>query len=129
MDFEGIIDCIFINKDKYWKICDEDKEKNFFIINKKFSRRYPKIAQLFNDKNVDKSSAMDRWYLFFKDTKGIPQWYWGNKIKNKKISYIPDNDINEIKKRLYLKDEDIKFLYKYYKDDLNKYIKKIKKYY
>lgn len=129
MDFKEIIDCIFINKDKYWEISDDDKEKNFFIINRKFSRNYPKIAQFFNDKNIDKPSSLDKWYFFFKNEKRIPQWYWGNKNKNKiSKKYLPETQIFELRERLDLSEYDIKFLYEYYNDDLKKYLKKIEQY-
>lgn len=128
MDFKEIIDCIFINKDKYWTISDEDKEKNFFIINRKFSRSYPKIAQFFNDENIDKKSALDRWFFLFKNQKRIPQWYWGNKNKKKKKNInIPQHQIDNLCNRLNLKESDIKFIYNNYNDELNKYIKRIKK--
>lgn len=126
MDFKGIIDCIFINKNKYWEISDEDKEKNFFIINRKFSRNHPKVAQLFNDKNVDKSSALDRWFYFFENQNRIPQWYWGNKenrsAKKEKVFGF------ELIERENLKENDVLFLNKFYKEELNKEIKKIKRY-
>lgn len=130
MDFKEIIDRIFINKDKYWEISDEDKEKNFFIINRKLSRNYPKIAQFFNDKYIDKPSAIDKWFYFLKNEKRIPQWYWGNKnkIKNKKNDFLNENNILILKERLDLKDNDINFLYKNYNQELNEYLKKIKKY-
>ncbi len=79
MDFKEIVNCIFINKNKYWEISDEDKEKNFFIINRKFSRKYPNIADLFNNKNIDKSLALDKWFYFFENQNKIPDWYWGKK--------------------------------------------------
>ena len=67
MDFIGIVDCIFHNKKKYWEITDEDKEKNFFIINQKFSRKFPKIGQFLNDKTLDKPTSLDKWFFHFED--------------------------------------------------------------
>jgi len=125
MDFRDIIDCIFINKQKYWKILDSDKEKNFFIINKKFSRMYPEIAQIFNYKNMDKSIALDKWFFHFRDKKSIPQWYW-----NKKKSKINKDKIigYELIERENISENDLLFLNKYYKIELKKEILKIKKY-
>ena len=36
------------------KITVEEKEKNFFIFNRYFSKMYPEQAQLLNLKNIDK---------------------------------------------------------------------------
>ena len=85
-DFTHIVDFIFKNQSDYKKLSNEDKEKFFFIINRKLARKYPKHAQFFNNKNIDKSNALDLWYYFFlkKGAKGIPSWYWGNKKKTKK---------------------------------------------
>jgi hypothetical protein len=126
-DFKEIVNCIFVNKDKYWEISDEDKESNFFIINRKFSRKYPKIASFLNSKYVDKPTALDRWFLFFKNQHGIPQWYWGNKTIRKKKNTI-NKYYTSVMIRENLKEEDIKFLDKYYLDELKNEIKKIKKY-
>jgi hypothetical protein len=128
MDFKQIVDRIFINRDKYWEISDEDKEKNFFIINRKFARKYPQIAQFFNFKSVNKSDAMDRWYFVFENSNRIPFWYWGNKSKKEKKKYLPESDVEMLRVRLDLKESDIKFLYEYYNSELNDYIKKIKSY-
>jgi len=125
MNFKEIIDCIFHNKKRYWEVTDDDKEKNFFIINQKFSRRYPKIGQMFNDKNIDKPSSLDRWFFFFENQYSIPQWYWGkrgNKGKKEKIYGY------ELIERENLKEDDIIFLNRNFKDELNKEVRKIKRY-
>lgn len=125
MDFKEIIDCIFHNKRKYWEVTDEDKVKNFFIINQKFARNYPKIGQFFNDKNIDKSSALDRWFFFFENQHSIPQWYWGKKGNKGKKEKIHGYELIE---RENLKENDIIFLNRNFKDELNQELKKIKKY-
>ena len=125
MDFIGIVDCIFHNKKKYWEITDEDKEKNFFIINQKFSRKFPKIGQFLNDKTLDKPTSLDKWFFHFEDQHSIPQWYWGkkgNKGKKEKINGY------ELIERENLKENDIIFLNRNFKNELNKEVRKIKRY-
>jgi hypothetical protein len=126
MDFKDIVDIIFNKKKDYYKILDSDKEKNFFIINRKFSRKYPEMANYFNNKNIDKSSALDKWYYFFINQHGIPAWYWGNK-KNKKNNDKINGYI--LIERENLTKNDLIFINKYYSSDLKNEIKKIKKYY
>jgi len=125
MDFKDIVDRIFNKKDRYYEISNVDKEKNFFIINRKFSRKYPKIAQFFNNNNIDKSIAIDKWYDFFKNEYRIPQWYWGNKKKRTPITKLIGYELME---REDLSKSDIVFINKYYKVELNTEIKKIKRY-
>lgn len=131
MDFIEIVNCIFINKKKYWEIPDEDKEKNFFIINKKFSRQYPKISNFFNNKKIDKPTALDRWYFFFENVHRIPQWYWGNNTKKNKKSNkkdLTEKQTKQICERINIKPSDVEFIQDNYEDELKKYLKKIRRY-
>jgi len=129
IDFIQIIDIIFKNKMNYKKLDNIDKENNFFIINRKFAVKYLKQAQFFNSKHIDKASAMDMWYLFFKNTKQIPYWYWNsksNKKKEKTLISVPDKKI--LIEHFDLSTDDYNFLYKYYLDDLLFELKKIKRF-
>jgi hypothetical protein len=126
-DFKYIVNCIFINKNKYKEITSKEKESSFFIINRKFSIKYPKIANFFNNKNIDKSLSIDKWFDFFKNYNNIPFWYWSNKKSKTKIN-LKQSDLNLLKERLNISEHDINFLYKYYNKDIVSYLKKIKKY-
>ena len=84
-DFIQIVDRIFLNKNAYHEISDDDKINAFFIINRKFAKEYPEIASKFNHKYIDKASAIDMWFEFFKDTQKIPAWYWDPKDRQKKV--------------------------------------------
>ena len=57
---------IFNDKNSWNTVTDEEKELNFFILNKKFSLGFPKQAMFFNDKNIDKATVMDIWFNYFK---------------------------------------------------------------
>lgn len=127
MNFKEIVDRIFIHKDRYAEITDEDKIANFFIINRKLSIGFPEIAAKFNHKNIDKASAIDLWNQHFKNTYRIPDWYWPPKnrvkpTKNKKGNY------DLIKERDELKDFEMDFLEKYYEKDLKLEMKKLSKF-
>jgi len=126
MDFKDIVNSIFINRSRYSKISDEDKEKNFFIINRKFSRNYPKVAQFFNNKSINKCDAVDRWFMLFENERRIPQWYWGNRNKKQKSNNLSNNQILLMMEKLELPENDVLFLNKYYKEDLDKEIKRYK---
>jgi len=132
IDFMQTVDIIFGNrrsKSDWKKLSDEDKETNFFIINRKFAVKYLKQAQYFNSRSIDKASALDMWYLFFRNTKGTPYWYWaksnGSKKEKSKISG-PDSVL--LMERFELSDTDYDFLYKYHLEDLQYELKKLKRF-
>ena len=132
IDFMQTVDIIFGNrrsKSDWKKLTVEDKENNFFIINRKFAVKYLKQAQFFNNKNVDRASALDVWYLFFRNAKGTPYWYWakssGTKKEKSKISG-PDRAL--LLDRMNLSEFDYDFLYKFYLEDLQYELKKIKRF-
>lgn len=129
IDFIQTANIIFKDKKSYSKLSDKDKENNFFILNRKFSVGKYKQAQFFNSKFIDKASAMDIWYLFFKNQNGIPFWYWRPKNKNKKEkNNLSNSDKNLLLENTELDSDDIDFLFKYYKDNLNYQIKKLKRF-
>ena len=129
-DFTHIVDFIFKSKNEYAKLSDEDKEKNFFIVNRKFARSYPTHAQFFNKKGMDKASAMDIWYQFFikMRTNGVPSWYWGPKKTPKEKPLISKDEKEFLKEFYVIKDKDVDFLVKYYPDDVLEEVKKYKKF-
>lgn len=130
-DFTHIVDFIFKKQSEYKRLSNEDKEKFFFIINRKLARKFPIHAQFFNKKNIDKSNALDIWYYFFvkKGTNGIPTWYWGNKKKKEKENeLIKKDDILLLCNFYNLKENDINFLIKYYPEYILEETKKIKKF-
>ena len=123
-----VADCIFVNKNKYSELTDDDKISSFFILNKKFSFKYPKIAQFLNHKSIDKASAMDQWFIHFKSVQGIPGWYWKTKSKKDTEKVKKDKSYDKVAKRYELKEEEIKFLIKQFKKDLDKELKRIELY-
>jgi len=132
IDFMQTVDIIFgnrRNKSDWKKLTNEDKEANFFIINRKFAVKYLKQAQFFNNKSVDRVSAMDVWYLFFRNAKGTPWWYWAKsnapKKAKKKISG-PDSQL--LMERFDLNENDYDFLYDHHLEDLQYELKKIKRF-
>ena len=56
-----------IKRGNWSAITEDDKNKNFFIFNRYFSKMYPEQAQLLNLKNIDKVVGMELWYQFMKN--------------------------------------------------------------
>ena len=123
----GISKVMFSNN-KNWKyVTDVQKEQFFFIFNRYFSRKYPELAQLLNQKDINKSQGLDLWASFVKD-KPYPQWFWP---KVKKSPKSEDNQpyLFDIMKTHNLKECELDFLIKNYPEEIDeeiKYLKQIK---
>jgi len=130
IDFITLGNIIFKNKDKYKFITDDDKERNFFILNRKFAYSDVKKAQFFNNKNIDKSSSLDIWFNIFSKSTNVPSWYWKTKLKKstKSTSKFKKVEIEDIKDRYELNDSDIDFLILYHEEDMKHTIKRLKKF-
>ena len=129
VDFITLANIIFKDKDKYEFVSDEEKENNFFVLNRKFAYKYLKQAKFFNNKDIDKPSAIDIWYqIFYKTTNGTPQWWWKTKQQAKPKSEFNNAEIKMVKQFYKFTDKDINFLIKYYPDKLREDIKRIKKF-
>lgn len=123
-------DYLFKQKNKYDELTNEDKETFFFIMNRKFARQYPKHAQFFNNKIVDKASAMDIWYQFFikKRINYIPQWYWFKMTKKTDKSILKKEQADFFKEFYDIRNEDLAFIEEHYIEELKLEVKKFKKF-
>lgn len=126
-DLRLVSKAMFYKKD--WdKIPDEEKESCFFIFNRYFSKKYPEMSQLLNNKTIDKVAAMDLWYHFMKD-KPYPKWFW-SKSKSIEKPKVPNKDFQLLLQRLNLKKTDIDYLienhYDFVKEEI-KYWKSLEK--
>jgi len=129
-DFMHVADFIFKKKEDYRNLSDEDKEKAFFMINRKFARGFPKNAEFFNKKSFDKPSAVDIWYHFFikKRVQGVPDWYWGLKKEAKSKSIATKDDIEFLMTYYDIKEQDVHFLMEHYPEDVIEELKKYHKF-
>ena len=130
VDFITLANIIFKDKDKFKFVTDEEKESNFFMLNRKFAIKYLKQAQFFNNKNINKSSSIDVWYQVFYSIKGTPAWWWQTKqpAKAKIKSEFNNADLKLVKEYYSISDKDIDFLIKYYSEKLKDDIKRLKKF-
>lgn len=142
IDFMKNVDIIFQRKQEYKKITEQEKKDNFFMVNRKFAiggKNKIKIngkdcdiyrlAQFFNNKHVDKLSAMDLWVLYFKNQTSIPVWYWAkNTLKKEKESKITKADRELFINTEKISQKDFDFMVKHYPDDVEHEIKKLKRF-
>ena len=124
MTFKDIVDAMFAQKTKWVYITNKDKEEFFFIFNRFMSKQYPKQANYFNDKTIDKASAMDIWFSFLKSEVRTPYWFWKGATK-KKAPVIKDWKL--IEEYYEASIEDIYYWCEMFPDDVKSEIKRIKK--
>lgn len=126
MDLFEFIKTLF-NRDASWeKIKTYDKSKNFFMINRFMSINFPMQANLFNNRSISSSAAIDSWrdvlnrlyikppgWMYTKTKKresnkskkypersSIEKWIKLNKLSNKDfesmLEIMEEETINEI---------------------------------
>jgi len=130
-EMKHVVDFILKDKSNFKNLSDEDKEKFFFIVNRKFARKYPKHAEFFNVKGIDKASAIDIWYSFFikERTTNIPDWYWFKQAPSKKQkSSLKSDEIEYIMDIYDITEDDVYYIEKNNPDDLKLEILKYKKF-
>lgn len=115
-----------IKRGNWETITVEEKEKNFFIFNRYFSKRYPEQAQLLNLKNIDKVVGMELWYQFMKN-EPYPSYFWSKSEKSDKPILAP-KDYKMLLVSLKVKPDDLDYLiekhYEFVKEELS-YLKKV----
>lgn len=122
MDFKTIVNCMFQNKTQWQSLSDTDKEEFFFIVNRFMAKKYPVHAQKFNDKHIDKATAMDIWFMFMKRETRVPFWFWKGPTKKKDPEIkgwqlvMEFNDLNM---------QDIYTLCEMFPDDVKEEVKRI----
>lgn len=122
-----IANAMFKKKSDWEKLTDEDKELNFFIFNRYFSKKFPEKSQLLNQKGIDKVTGMNLWYYFMLD-KPYPNWFW-SKSEDESISeesIISDKDFSFLLERLKLDEFNLNSLIKYYPDLIEEELKYLK---
>jgi len=130
-EFKHVTDFIFKKKSEYKKLSDEDKEKTFFMVNRKLARGMPYFAEFLNKKSMNRATSMDIWFNYFvkKRFVDVPKWFYfklGGKTK-KKSSLKPD-EREFLMNILDIEERDIVFLLEYYPDDVKAELKKFRKF-
>lgn len=123
MNFKEIVDTIFYKKRDWEYVEDETKESIFFIFNRYMAKKYPRQAQFFNKRDVDKATAMDIWFQFLQKETRVPFWFWKGSTK-KKVPKIPDYELLQEFHKMNI--NDIYFLYEMFPKETKAEIKRLK---
>ena len=118
---------LFVNRSEWGSISDQEKNENFFIFNRYFSKRYPHLSQMLNHKEQDKSIGLDIWFKFM-ENKPYPKWFWS---KSEKKNFKEDSEYKKFLKEIKgFDDRDSDFLIKFFPDQVEEefdYYKKLQK--
>ena len=115
---------MFQEREKWKFVSDEQKESFFFIFNRYFSKKYPQLSQLLNQKDINKSDGMDMWFNFMKD-KSYPKWFWSKSEKEKEKSDFSEKDLELLCMRHNLRKEELDLLIKYNSEEVKEELKYI----
>jgi len=132
-----IINMMFTNYEEFNKLSDIILDKNFFIINRVFSIKYPLQGVLFNKTTINKANVIKSWALFITSKEGygrVPYFVYSkgakkindNKIKNKDYK-LDKNIISEYCKRYNINLKDFNNLQHLYNEELINDVKRYEK--
>ena len=130
-----VVDSLIINRSSYRELTKDEKELNFFIINRYLSKKFPIFAQKMNIKSIDKSLALDIWFIHLgkeiksgKINNSFFRWFWSK--SKKKSNNLPPKDNYLLLNKLKINQSDLDFLYEFHKEELLeelKYFRKLEK--
>jgi hypothetical protein len=126
---KDVVNYLLKDRHKYKTLSVKAKEDNFFIINRFLSKKFPEQAQKFNNKKIDKSLALDLWFLYLRHQKRseIFRWFWSKVPKTEKT--FTDSEVKLLMNKLQIRKEDLEILKMYHMDFLKeelKYFKELK---
>lgn len=129
----GIIDALFIDKDKILSLSDEACKQYLFMILRRLAIKYPLQANHFNDGKSNAKDVLKFWSDYLYNGSSVPRWTKtsGNKkeskIKANKSDFTKD-DIKLYKKHYDVTDKEFEDLMRFFPDETSNEINELKKY-
>lgn len=95
-DLFELIKIMFEDPKAYEKITPGEKRKNFFMINRRMSIKFPLQAQVLQHLKIDEVSVVDFWQNFInKQYNKIPYWMYTKGVKKSKEAKEKKTNIKE----------------------------------
>lgn len=89
MDLFEVIKAMF--EREYYKVTDEDKTKNFFMVRRMLCGAFPYQTNMLNVNYVDPILGMDTLALLTSKYNKVPYWIFGKKGSTKTVKTKPKN--------------------------------------
>ena len=121
----AVSNCIFRNKNHWVFVTDEMKKKYEFIFLRYFSKKYPDMAQMLNDKLMDEILIMNLIYAFL-STKTYPKWFWSKSEKKAEKSLFIQKDLVSLQLKLDITTAEMEILTSYHSDEVKEELKYLK---
>ena len=121
----AVSNCIFRNKNHWVFVTDEMKKKYAFIFLRYFSKKYPDMAQMLNDKLMDEILIMNLIYAFL-STKTYPKWFWSKSEKKAEKSLFIQKDLVSLQLKLDITTAEMEILTSYHSDEVKEELKYLK---
>lgn len=111
------------------KISNQDKARNFFMINRICSIAYPLQADSLNHIKINPEKAIDFWKVFLTHKyKSYPSWIWTTTIKKDKEKFknkYKEEVLDFIKEKNEISNREIRELIEFFPDKFQKYYKEV----
>lgn len=130
-----IISMMFTNFEKFNKLSNTILDKNFFLINRVFSIKYPLQGALFNKLNINTAGVIKSWAMFISNKEGygrVPYFVYTKGAKKSadstsKTDKLDKELIKEYCKRYKINLKDFDMLNSLYHDELINDVKRYEK--
>ena len=90
-----IINMMFTNFENFNKLSDTVLDKNFFLINRVFSIKYPLQAVMFNKLGINTAAVIRSWAMFISSKEGYGRVPYFVYTKGAKKSSVSDTKVQE----------------------------------
>ena len=84
MELFKLIDVLFKDPKKYRELTNNDKKKNFFMINRRMGIAFPIQANGFNRIGVNPAAVIDMWQKVASRNGKVPSWMYTKTTTQKK---------------------------------------------
>lgn len=129
MELFDILKTMFTDPVEYSKISNYEKQKYYFILQRRFSVQFPMQANALQHLKINASQVIDFWQRFLrKQYKFVPNWIYVKGIKKAKESKEKKTDISDDLIKEYCKFYKIEYkavidALKFYEDKMKKELK------
>ena len=129
IEFFDAIKIIFTDPVKYKELTRGEKQKFYFLLNRRFAINFPMQANALQHLKINQAAVIDFWQNFIrKQYKYIPGWMYtkgvkkAQEVKEKKLN-ISNETIKEYCKRFKVDPKSVRDALEFYETDMVKELK------
>lgn len=130
MELFDLIRVMFSDPKKYEKLSNNDKGKNFFMVQRFMSIKYPTTAQSLNRVGANPVAVIDLWQLVASRFSKVPGWIYTKtkKTTSSEKTWKPDPELATIwMQRNSIGERELRECIKYNPEEMKKVFKALEK--